>query len=355
MLQNVADFVTQPGKGGALVCIAGPRYMPLAFRGTVLEELLPIRASTVRIPVERTPLTQQIRLVPSELGLVSPGMQLGDSPAGSSEIWNRLPGVYWVVDAPDLKLGARVLASRSDAVGPDGTPLPAIVLQYVGAGKVLFHGTDETWRWRFRVGDVFYSRYWIQTVRYLCRSKLSESATGADLLADRREYQQGESVTLRVRFDDPRRAPAADDGVTVVVEQQGRQLQRIKLHRSAEGQALFQASLPRPSVGDYHAWLAVPTLEGVAPSADFRVVAPPGEFERIEMDAVALRRATERTGGRFYTFDTAGRLLRDLPQGRQVPVESLPPTPLWNHWFVLITFLVLLLAEWILRKWGDMV
>jgi hypothetical protein len=108
-------------------------------------------------------------------------------------------------------------------------------------------------------------------------------------------------------------------------------------------------------VGDYHAWLAVPTLEGVAPSADFRVVAPPGEFERIEMDAVALRRATERTGGRFYTFDTAGRLLRDLPQGRQVPVESLPPTPLWNHWFVLITFLVLLLAEWILRKWGDMV
>ncbi len=355
MLQNVADFVTQPGKGGALVCIAGPRYMPLAFRGTVLDDLLPVRASTVRIPANQTPLTAQIRVVPSELGLVSPGMQLGDSPAESSDIWNRLPGVYWTVDAPDLKPGARVLASRSDAVGPDGTPLPVFVLQYVGAGKVLFHGTDETWRWRYRVGDVFYSRYWIQTVRYLCRSKLSESAAGAELLTDRREYQQGEPVTLRVRFDDPRRAPAADDGVTVVVEQQGRQLQRVKLHRSATGQALFQASLPQPAVGDYHAWLAVPTLEGVAPSADFRVVAPPGEFERIEMDAVALRRAAERTGGQFYTLDTAGRLLRDLPRGHQVPVESLPPTPLWNRWFVLLAFLVLLVTEWILRKWGDMV
>ncbi len=354
MLQNVADFVNQPGKGGALVCIAGPRYMPLAYRGTVLEDLLPVRISTVRVPAGQTPLTTPIRIVPSELGLVSPGMQLGDSPADSSDIWNRLPGVYWTADAPDLKPGARVLAQRSD-VGPNGAALPVFVLQYVGAGKVLFHGTDETWRWRYRVGDVFYSRYWIQTIRYLCRSKLSDSTAGADLLTDRREYQQGDSVTLRVRFDDPRRAPAADDGVTVVVEQQGRQLERVKLHRGTAGQALFQASLPCPAVGEYHAWLAVPTLEGVAPAADFRVVAPPGEFERIEMDAVALRRAAERTGGRFYTLDTAGGLLRDLPQGRQVPIETLPPAPLWNRWFVLLAFLLLLLTEWILRKWGDMV
>lgn len=355
MLQNVADFVNQPGKGGALVCIAGPRYMPLAYRGTVLEDLLPIRASTVRVPVEQTPLTETIQIVPTEHGLMTPGMQLGDSPAESSDIWDRLPGVYWMADAPDLKPGARVLATRTGAVGPDGSPLPALIMQYVGAGKVLFHATDETWRWRYRVGDVFYARYWIQTVRDLCRSKLSDSGSGADLLTDRREYQQGESVTLRVRFDDPRRAPAADDGVTVVVEQQGRQMQRINLRRSVAGQAVFQATLPRPSVGEYHAWLAVPTVEGVAPSVDFRVAAPPGEFERIEMDAVALRRAAERTGGRFYTFETADRLLRDLPQGRQVPVESLPPTPLWNRWFVLLTFLTLLVMEWILRKWGDMV
>ena len=355
ILQNVVDFVNQPGKGGALVCIAGPRYMPLAFRGTVLEDLLPIRASTARIPAEQADLTEPIDLVPTELGLMNPGMQLGDSPAESSDVWDRLPGVYWAIEAPDLKPGARVLATRSDATGPDGTPLPAIVMQYVGAGKVLFHGTDETWRWRYRVGDVFYARYWVQTIRYLCRSKLSDSGTGADLVTDRREYQRGEPVTLRVRFDDPRRAPAADDGVTVVVEQQGRQMKRLTLRRSVAGQAVFQGTLTEPGVGEYHAWLAVPSMEGAAPSTDFRVVAPPGEFERIEMDAVALRRAAERTGGKFYTLETASRLLRDLPRGRQVPVESLPPTPLWNRWFVILAFLTLLVTEWILRKWGDMV
>ncbi len=41
---------------------------------------------------------------------------------------------------------------------------------------------------------------------------------------------------------------------------------------------------------------------------------------------------------------------RDLPAGQQVPIESLPPAPLWNKWPVLTLFIVLLITEWILRK-----
>ena len=73
------------------------------------------------------------------------------------------------------------------------------------------------------------------------------------------------------------------------------------------------------------------------------------------MDAAAMRSAAEISGGRFYTFDTADRLLGDLPPGRQVPIESLPPRPLWNRWPVLALFLGLLIAEWILRKRRGMV
>ena len=54
-------------------------------------------------------------------------------------------------------------------------------------------------------------------------------------------------------------------------------------------------------------------------------------------------------------FETADRLLGDLPPGRQVPIESLPPRPLWNKWPVLALFLGLLIAEWILRKRRGMV
>jgi len=84
------------------------------------------------------------------------------------------------------------------------------------------------------------------------------------------------------------------------------------------------------------------------------VVAPPGEFARVEMDAAELKRVAEATKGRFYTYATAGRLLDDLPAGRQVPIESLPPRPLWNTWPVLVLFLLLLVSEWILRKLAGM-
>ena len=61
------------------------------------------------------------------------------------------------------------------------------------------------------------------------------------------------------------------------------------------------------------------------------------------------------TKGRFYAFADAGRLPGDLPEGHQVPIENLPPLPLWNKWPVLLVFLVLLIGEWLLRKRGGMV
>src|SRR5262249_45953227 len=156
---------------------------------------------------------------------------------------------------------------------------PVFSMQYVGAGKVLFHATDDTWRWRYRVGDVFFARYWVQAVRYLSRSKLLGHETAVELSADRREYRRGEPVRLRVRFADERQAPAADDGVTVVLEREGRQNQRVNLLRNATNRGIFEGTFGDSMDGKYHAWVATPTLEGKAASADFLVVAPPGELE----------------------------------------------------------------------------
>ncbi len=69
----------------------------------------------------------------------------------------------------------------------------------------------------------------------------------------------------------------------------------------------------------------------------------------------ALQEAATQTEGRMYTFATADRLSDELPAGRQVPIESLPPLPLWNKWPLLALFLGLLITEWILRKRGGMV
>ena len=126
MLQNLADFVDQPGKGGALVCLAGPQFMPAAFRDTPLARLLPMNLNTVRHPDPNETLTEGFVVRPTDLGLVSPQMQLGDTPAETARVWQSLPPLYWLLEVPDLKPGARVLAEHPHKLGHDGQRPPVI-------------------------------------------------------------------------------------------------------------------------------------------------------------------------------------------------------------------------------------
>lgn len=348
VMTNIADFVKV--RGGGVVFIAGSRYTPLAYRDTPLAELFPIDLSSARAPDVGASLKQAFAARPTRLGFGSPQLQLGETPADSLRVWQNLPGMYWLLETPDLRPGARVLVEHPTRTGNDGQNLPVVSLQYVGAGKVIFHATDETHRWRFRVGDKYFGRYWVQTIRYLSRSKLLGQSRAAELTSDREEYRRGEAVRLRVRFFDDRLAPPQDDGVSVMLEREGSKRRSVKLSRDAGGRGIFEGSLTNLPDGQYRVWVAAPTLEGQPPSRAFSIVAPPGEQARLEMDSTDLKQAAKISLGRFYTISDVDRLARELPRGRQVRIESLPPVPIWNWWPFALAFVALIVSEWLLRK-----
>ena len=230
VLQNLADFVSQKQKGGALLLVAGPKFMPLAYRGTPLEPLLPIDLTAARQPEPDEPLERGFTVQPTPLGLAMPPLQLGETPLETAHIWQNLPPLYWLLEAREVKPGTRVVAQCGGRTAADGSPLPVIAMQYVGAGRVWMQLTDETWRWRRRAGDLYFGRYWIQTLRYLARGKLRRGGAGAELTIEQHEVPVGEPVRLRLTFADARLAPAEDDGVSVVVEHPGEASRRVKLH-----------------------------------------------------------------------------------------------------------------------------
>lgn len=349
IMQNIYDFVTV--RGGGVIFIAGPRYTPLAFRDTPLAPLLPMNLDTVSVPDQDRIVTEEFRPRLTPLGRASPMMQLADDPAANEKLWQSgLAPIRWFASVPDLRPGVRVLAEHPTARTDDNRPLPIIALQFVGAGKVVFHATDETHRWRFRVGDVYFARYWIQTIRYLCRSRLLSGNRTAELTTDREQYRRGEPVQLRVRFLDDRLAPAADDGVTVVVQREGSERRSITLTRNSSDRGVFEGSAAQLPDGQYRAWVAAPTPEGQPPSRQFSIVAPPGELARTQMDIAELREAAKISVGKVYRFQDAAKLLDDLPRGRQVRIESLPPRPIWNAPLLAGLFITLIAAEWLLRK-----
>jgi hypothetical protein len=111
--------------------------------------------------------------------------------------------------------------------------------------------------------------------------------------------------------------------------------------------------------GTYRTWVASPTFEGNPPGFRFSVIAPPGEHARMEMDSAELERTASISRGKYYGIDTANRLLGDLPRGRQVRIQSLPPThvwslphlpPLFDVWLLPAAFVGLIVLEWMLRK-----
>lgn len=349
-LELLSKFVTE--KGGGLVFISGEDFNPLQYRATALEPLLPILLDQARDPAAAGQGITPFSLSLTAEGQSSPIFAFGDDPAENAEIWRNLPPHYWYFDAPRKQPAAFVLAERPQGQG-DQAPTPIMLYQFVGAGKTMFVGIDDTWRWRLGVGDRYFGRFWIQTIRFMARSRL-EADRQAQLITDRRLYRDQQPVQVRLRFA----ASGTSTPRSVQVELTGPTgLQRaLTLDAGPGPRPDYQTVIPPLSPGDYKLRLLPPPALDRYPTADFRVEAPASETERIELNTTELATTAERSGGKVFSISsTPGEVLEALPSPQKVPLEADPPIPLWNDWRLLTLFLGLLSAEWILRKRKQMV
>jgi len=353
-LEMLVEFVEQPTKGGSLVMIAGERFLPAAYKATPLAKLLPFNLDKGRVTPAPLP-PQGFRPQPTALGMASPGLQLDEDAERARRLWQELPALYWLLALPELKPGVRILAEYRADENDSVRALPVICFHYAAAGKVLFHATDETWRWRYRRDEAVFARYWLQTIRSLSRPASPEKTAPLVLESERREYVFGETVRLRVRFADDRQAPAADDGVAVILESPEQQRRQIRFRRTVLNRSVFEAVLTDLPPGNYRARIVEPLLEPHPPAVEFIIAPPATEFARTQMDAAEMRRAAAVSGGKYFAIDEADRLAKALPAGAQTVLETLPPRPLWNSRPLLVIFLGLLIVEWILRKQSGLV
>ena len=112
--QHVQAFVAEKGGGAAL--LAGPKFMPWLYRDIAeIGAVLPVVADSLEI-ADSTALpdaiTQGFVVRPTPIGLQSPTMQLGDTPAESAQIWQSLAPLFWMVEVSQLKPAAQVLAEH---------------------------------------------------------------------------------------------------------------------------------------------------------------------------------------------------------------------------------------------------
>jgi hypothetical protein len=361
-MKDLADFVRE--RGGGLLMIAGERYAPAAYKGSPLEAVLPIDVTAERAEGEgEAALTDSFKPELTPMGRAHPMFRFDPDERANDEIWNRLRGMYWYADGYQVKRAAEVLAVhpkvRRGGKWPEGKERsgldnhPLVVQQFVGAGRAMFFGFDETWRWNWREDQQRFNQFWVQAVRYLARSRLGR----IDLRLDRQTpYRRGEPIKMTVRFPDDSPPPPADLEVKVVVERRNpavpgdTEVRTVQLAKLEGSRASYEALLTQTPEGDYKFWLSQPSATP-KPRAEAKVLRPPGEMERLRMNQTDMERAADESRGRFYNLADAGKLLEELPTGTRVTVNAPgPPYLLWNRFGLFVLAMCLLSTEWLLRK-----
>jgi hypothetical protein len=350
-LQWLADFVRE--KGGGLLLIAGNQFMPYAYRDTPLADVLPVDPPAERPEDRDRPDGFRLQLTP--VGRMHPLFRFVPDEADNQAIWDRLTPLYWSAGPCRPKPAAEVLAVRAGAAkyasgGNDAEPLA--VQHFAGAGRAMYFGFDESWRWRLREDGTRYNQFWLQAVKYLARTRLGR----VELRTDKQvPYRQGEPIRVTVRFPDDVPPPDGKTNVQVTAEYIAPggevEAQTLKPAKLPGSRATYEATLTHTSQGQYKFWLTAPVPPGAKPQAAARVLPPPGEMDRLQMNRPDLERAALISRGKVYTLADAEQLPAELPPLPRVTLnQPRPPWPVWNQPAVFALAMTLLTGEWLLRK-----
>lgn len=349
-IRNIERFVTEQGR--SLMLAAGPRFNPRAFADSPLRNLLPFRLPEMNEPVSIPGATESkpFRVTPTATGGALAALAVDDSPAESSRKWTEeLEPLWWTANIGPLRPGVRTLLEKrlsNDAPSEGSNAIPAATLHFAGAGKVYFQGFDESYRWR--KGDpAAYERYWLQVIRFLCRSRLA-SERPATLTVSQSQIRRGESVVLRASFGMESAAPA-DDALPVSIERDEGDAISAMLRRSdPTRRGEFEGMVAGLKVGKYHA--AVSAGGDQSATCEFEVLAPQRELERPEMASEAMQRAAEISSGHFARLGDAESLFTQIPKGKGSRVASLPPVSIWNSPWLAALVVALWSLDWLLRR-----
>jgi uncharacterized membrane protein len=343
-LESLRRFVQE--RGGSLIVIAGERSMPWAYRATPLADLLPVVLPEAQEGVHDD---EPFRLRLTQEGKRHPMLLLAPTPEASARVWEELPGMYWCGAAPRVKPGATVLAVHPARRSEYG-PLPLLVVQPTGEGRVFLSMVDSTWQWRFRLGDTQFYRYWGQVLRWLAPHELPGENRTVRLTADRARYALGERVTLRARLLTPTFHPLRVPAVTARVHSREAGTTAVRLHARPGAPGLYEGEWLPSRAGSYEVTLGTSGASGTAEaSVRFTVEAVLLEQEKPEMDAALLQRVAAAAGGAAVPLEEVARLPERLRDARR-QVASRVEQELWDSPLPLALFSLFLVGEWVLRK-----
>ena len=335
-------------KGAGLIMLGGrSSFGPGGWASTELARILPVAISASDGQIE--PGDEGIKVVPNARGLENYVLRLAPTPAESARVWASLPPITGSNRFGLPKPSSFVMAEA----GRD--PL-MIGMDDVGRGRVIAFG-GETWPWARTLQDESkqaYARFWRQAVLWLARRE-NKGEDQVKLKLEARRVALGQKLDLTASARDAKNEPIPDVQYETIVT-------KLDPKGKPEGKAEPVPVYPQgdDSKGPFFAqgqtgeYLA--TLKGTkngriigTDQARFMVYQDDRELENPAADLPLLRQIAEITGGVSVGSEELTKHLKTLgPEATEYTTQT--ETKLWDNWPFFLIFVVLLTAEWALRK-----
>ena len=350
-LAMASDFVAE--RGGGLLVLGGRSFAQRGLSGTPLEEVLPVelndrRGGLVRTSRDTGALAAHNKLTVTAEGETHPVMRIGGTPDETRKMWSALPALAASATLGGPRPGATVLALTT---APGGGVFPVVAVQRYGQGRSMVFAGEASWRWKMMVAssDRSYEFFWRQAARWLSSSSPDPVTIG---LPDAPE--PGDAISVDVEARDAGFAPVADAIVDATLTRPGGATEAVKLRHADPAGGRYTAALAPDQPGLYR--IHAEARRGTTPlgAADrwMYVGGADREFADPRLNEGFLRRIARNSGGRYVRAAEAARVPAWLEA--TVPQNAAPERrDLWHEPWAFALVVVLLSAEWILRRrWG---
>ena len=292
--------------GGGLIFMAGPKQDPLHYGNTPLAPLLPVELDpnvTAEQWAGRSRLPIRLRLTPT--GELSPLLRLSDKSLENRQIWDEFPGVRWTARVARARPTAEVYLEDAGSGGGNGSAAhaPVIAQQPYGKGTVMYFGFDETYRWRSKVGEQYYSRIWNQIIQSFSLDRQLGASARTQLKVARPEYTVGDKVTISGKLYTASFAPLGEASVPATLSilnpeapaGAAPELREVSLLETPDTPGEYQLEFVARTEGEYR----FSTILDPNAVLKFTVTAPRLELSQTAMDSSLLQTMAQISGGKF--------------------------------------------------------
>ncbi len=328
-------------RGGGLILIDGQRGLLRQFPSDTVGPLIPVEWAGGGA------IQRGLALQLTDRGATDPSLLLQSDEAQNRAFWGELPPPQGLISSTALP-GAEVLVEVRTESGLQ----PAMVTHLFGAGRVLYFAFDETWRWRYKVADVWHQRIWNQLARAVMPRPFAVSNDYVAIDTGGSSFDSGDSVELRVSLKGLDGRPAEGVTADALISRDGRVVTMISLTADGRIPGIYRGQVSSLKAGDYEVTVRADgySAEALQVSTQFSMRAPvSAELARTSANRALLEQMADATGGQVLEEEQIAELpelLSAYSNGRIVETETL----LWQSYWWFVPIVGLLSLEWILRR-----